>query len=165
MDIDALVARIEARRKELGLTAKGLLLAADVNQTYLRDLRKGKSRNPKADQLQRLAAVLGMSVHELLGSQAPGFAEPPPASTSTASLGDPGEDDRFAQLCEAVEQMLREEGMPHDLRNVVLLSRKLWPRITSLPAAVPFADRLDLTISERRSVVQRARRAIFDPDN
>ena len=48
-----------------GMSPKALSLAAGLNETYVRDLCMGKSRNPKTEQIERLAKVLGCSVNAL----------------------------------------------------------------------------------------------------
>jgi transcriptional regulator with XRE-family HTH domain len=65
---DALpVAReVYRRMAEAGLSQKSLAKLAGVNETYVRDLFRGKSKNPKGDQLLKLAAVLGCSVGDLI---------------------------------------------------------------------------------------------------
>ena len=48
-----------------GFGQKALALAADVNETYVRDLFKGKSKNPKNDQLSKIAKALGCTLSDL----------------------------------------------------------------------------------------------------
>jgi len=57
---------IERRMKALRLNRKQLSQKAGLNETFVRDLLNGKSKNPRGDSLAKLAAVLGCSVTDLL---------------------------------------------------------------------------------------------------
>lgn len=57
---------IHRRMIDANLGQKELAVKAGLNDTYARDLFKAKSGNPKSEQLQKLAAVLGCTVEELL---------------------------------------------------------------------------------------------------
>jgi transcriptional regulator with XRE-family HTH domain len=61
-----LARRIDARMKALGIGQKHLALRAGLNETYVRDILAGKSRNPLAAKLAQLATVLECDVAELL---------------------------------------------------------------------------------------------------
>lgn len=50
----------------LGLTQKSLAMKAGLNETYVRDLFKGKSLNPKGQHLAKLATALECSITDLL---------------------------------------------------------------------------------------------------
>jgi transcriptional regulator with XRE-family HTH domain len=60
-----------------GFTPKGLSLAAKLNETYVRDILKGKSRNPTNARLQKLAAALECRVADLTGELDPTDGGPP----------------------------------------------------------------------------------------
>jgi phage repressor protein C with HTH and peptisase S24 domain len=62
-----LVREIERRMVEAGLTQKALALKAGLNETAVRDIRIGRSRNPRAVTLARIAAALGVKPEELTG--------------------------------------------------------------------------------------------------
>ena len=47
---------------------KALALKAQVNETYVRDILKGKSRNPEAAKLARVAEALGVPAAALLNA-------------------------------------------------------------------------------------------------
>ena len=158
MDIEKLGRNVEARMLAKGMHAKGLSLAAGVNAAYVRDILKGRSRNPRTGHLAQIAAALGCTLGDLTGEVA-GMAEGT-ASWSGSSI-EADTDDDFAELSAAVEAMLAEEQMPTDTRTVAKLTRELWREITTLPRAMSFADRMALTISARRSIVKHARTAIF----
>lgn len=50
----------------LGLSQKALARKAGVGDTYVRDILKGKSRNPGGEKLECIAAVLGCTARDLL---------------------------------------------------------------------------------------------------
>lgn len=57
---------LERRMALLGLTQKALARNAGVGDTYVRDILKGKSRNPGGEKLERIAAILGCTARDLL---------------------------------------------------------------------------------------------------
>ncbi|MFT8953764.1 MAG: LexA family transcriptional regulator [Gluconobacter sp.] len=65
---DSFIARELRRRMDAkGFKQKALAIKADLNETYVRDILKGKSKNPEASKLARIAAALGCSSDDLLG--------------------------------------------------------------------------------------------------
>jgi transcriptional regulator with XRE-family HTH domain len=74
LSADALpVAReIHRRMVAAGLGQKSLAALAGVNETYIRDIFKARSLNPKWDQLSKVAAALGCTVSELTNPRPPG---------------------------------------------------------------------------------------------
>lgn len=61
------VAREVYRRMiDRGMGQKALALAAGLNETYARDLFTGRSQKPQAEQLQKIAAVLGCDLDDLM---------------------------------------------------------------------------------------------------
>jgi phage repressor protein C with HTH and peptisase S24 domain len=62
-----LVARLRQLMQEAGHTQKGLALKAELNETAVRDILIGKSRNPQYQTLSKLARVLGCDVADLTG--------------------------------------------------------------------------------------------------
>jgi transcriptional regulator with XRE-family HTH domain len=161
MDHNALVARIEQRMKELGLNAKSLARAAGLAETYVRDLREGRSTNPRVSHLLQLATALGLTLGELVGEEPRGFRESVNTAGFASATDNPDDDDRYGQVATAVEAMLQEEQAPHDAGTVGRMTRLVWRAIVALPARMPFEDRLNFTLSERRSIVKRARTAMF----
>lgn len=158
MDLDRLKAQLRERMKARGITAKRLSLAAGRGETYVRDLLQSRSHNPTIEGLQRLADVLGCTVAQLTGEAGSGFGEgaPPPFVSIEQD-----EADRFADVNARVEDMLRQEHMPHDPRTVSRLALEVWRDIQSIGRILPFEDRLEQALSARRSVVQHARTAMF----
>lgn len=49
---------LDKRMKEIGTNRKAVSRAAGLNETYLRDIIKGKSKNPTANRLDKIYAVL-----------------------------------------------------------------------------------------------------------
>jgi transcriptional regulator with XRE-family HTH domain len=68
MENEGTIARnVRLRMKARGLGQKALSLKADLNETYVRDILKGKSRNPRQEHLQKLALALECRVSDLTG--------------------------------------------------------------------------------------------------
>ncbi len=68
-----LVEELTRRMAEANFNQKSLARAAGLNETAVRDILIGKSRHPRHDTVQKLAAALGCSVGELIdpaGAQA-----------------------------------------------------------------------------------------------
>jgi phage repressor protein C with HTH and peptisase S24 domain len=57
---------VERRMLLLGMQQKHLARAAGLNETYVRDLIKGKSKNPRGEHLAKLAEALGCTVGDLM---------------------------------------------------------------------------------------------------
>src|SRR4051812_15377464 len=66
---------VHRRMVELGLSQKALSTSAGLNETYVRDLYKGKSRNPTTDKLSALAMALGCRIEDLTHPRRPGRDE------------------------------------------------------------------------------------------
>jgi transcriptional regulator with XRE-family HTH domain len=64
-DEGAIARNVRLRMEAKGLGPKALSLKADLNETYVRDILKGKSRNPRQAHLQKLAAALDCRVSDL----------------------------------------------------------------------------------------------------
>ncbi|WP_158258352.1 helix-turn-helix domain-containing protein [Rhodopila globiformis] len=54
------------RMVRAGMGQTALALKAGLNETYVRDLFKGRSLNPRTEQLKKLANALGCNMPELL---------------------------------------------------------------------------------------------------
>jgi len=61
-----LVQELIRRMQASGLNQKKLALKAGLNETAVRDIRKGKSKHPRHDTVEKLAHALGCSAIELL---------------------------------------------------------------------------------------------------
>lgn len=75
---DALAANVERLRAERGLSGRQLSTAAGLSPDAIRNLRKGRSRSPRARTIQRLADALGVPIQALYGS--------PPSVPASASV-------------------------------------------------------------------------------
>jgi transcriptional regulator with XRE-family HTH domain len=62
-----LQSELRRRMSEAGFNQKSLARAAKLNETAVRDILKGRSKNPRIDTLEALCRVLGCSVSELTG--------------------------------------------------------------------------------------------------
>jgi transcriptional regulator with XRE-family HTH domain len=71
-----LAREVYRRMNAKGLTKKALALRAGLGATYVHDLFRGKSRNPKGEQLARLADALGCSVSDLISHPVPPGSPP-----------------------------------------------------------------------------------------
>jgi len=56
---------------------KALAIGAGLNETYVRDLFSAKSKNPKTDQLQKLADFFGCRLEDLLTPGSASRDQPP----------------------------------------------------------------------------------------
>jgi phage repressor protein C with HTH and peptisase S24 domain len=56
---------VERRMKALELTPKSLSKKAGLNETYIRDILEGRSRNPRFDTLEKVAGALGCTLGDL----------------------------------------------------------------------------------------------------
>ena len=66
--LDAIIQReIRWRMKASGYNQKSLARAAELNETAIRDILKGRSRNPRIDTLKAIATVLQCTVNDLVG--------------------------------------------------------------------------------------------------
>ncbi len=73
-----LAAEIRHRMSALGLNPKRLSLSAGLNETYVRDIMKGRTRSPRTDTLGKIARALGCSRADLL----------PPAERAAEARGE-----------------------------------------------------------------------------
>ena len=124
-----------------------------------------RTANPTfpAHRIQDICAILGATPNELLG-------DGPAAAEAQAGLDDEAvagrlraEDEEFAEVSDAVLRMLREAGMPTDQRTIAIVAQRVWRDVRALGRQMPFAERLELTLSERRSAIEHKwREAIRD---
>lgn len=61
--------RIQSRLEATGLSANAASTFAGLGRDYVRDILRGKVKDPSADRLDRLAVTLGCSLAYLLGSE------------------------------------------------------------------------------------------------
>ena len=158
MNLDHLRAQLRQRMKARGITAKRLSLAAGRGETYVRDLLQARSHNPTLEGLQRMAEVLGCTVAELTGEAPAGLGEAAQAPFVSIQAD---EADSFVEVNVRVEDMLRDEQMPYDQRTVSRVALEVWRDIQAIRGLLPFAERLEQALAERRSIVRNARTALF----
>src|SRR5689334_7649933 len=84
-DATPLAHQVHKRMMELGISQKALALRAGLNQTYVRDLFTGHTRNPKYAHLEKLAQALGCEIADLY----PDPANPTSPTGPTGSASKP----------------------------------------------------------------------------
>jgi hypothetical protein len=116
-----------------------------------------------AHRIQDICAILGVTPNELLGD-GPGVRETQEGFDDAAVAARlRAEDEEFAEVSDAVLRMLREAGMPTDQRTIAIVAQRVWRDVRALGRQTPFTERLELTLSERRSAIERKwREAIRD---
>ena len=80
------VDRLKARMSAVGLNQRSLAVEAGLHEDRVRNILRGRSRNPRADTVDALAMVLGVSATWLLGQT--DTAKPPPPSAGIGEFGD-----------------------------------------------------------------------------
>lgn len=91
----SLIEELTRRMPEKGFTPKSLSLAAGLNETYVRDILVGKSKNPATSKVAKLADLLECTLEELSGRS--NAAKPEAAYDPTNPLGiAPAEEVRYA---------------------------------------------------------------------
>ena len=66
--LDVIIQReIRWRMEAAGQNQKSLARAAQLNETAIRDILKGRSKNPRIDTLKAIATVLECTVNDLIG--------------------------------------------------------------------------------------------------
>lgn len=79
--------RLEERAQEKGFNAYSLAKAACLTEDTVRDIIRGKVKDPGASKLAKIARVLGTTVEELLGAEVLGVV---PEVPDDPSPGEPG---------------------------------------------------------------------------
>lgn len=79
------VDRLKARMSAVGLNQRSLAVAAGLHEDRVRNILRGRSRNPRADTVDALAIALGVPATWLLGQT--DTARPPPLSGSVGESG------------------------------------------------------------------------------
>jgi phage repressor protein C with HTH and peptisase S24 domain len=93
---DTVSGRIDSRLYALGLTERQASLKAGVSDSFLRNIRKGKSQSPQADNMTALAALLGTSVEWILHGtgDAEAAAQLAPSAARSVAAAEPRPRDR-----------------------------------------------------------------------
>ncbi len=76
--------QIDRRMKLLGLNQRSLALKAKINDTGIRDILEGKSKNPRSDTLAKIAKALGCTTADLTGDK----PSPRVADANTVSVNE-----------------------------------------------------------------------------
>lgn len=61
--------RIQIRLKKLGKSERGASLEAGLSDSFLRNIREGKSSSPRIDTLEKIAEVLGTTTGWLISGE------------------------------------------------------------------------------------------------
>ena len=80
------VDRLKSRMSAVGLNQRSLAVAAGLHEDRVRNILRGRSRNPRADTVDALAVVLGVPATWLLG-QTDTAGLPPPSVSAVESGG------------------------------------------------------------------------------
>ncbi len=150
-----------------GLSRRQLAERLGITQQAVGQWLRAANPTFPAHRIRDICTVLGATPNELLGDAPDGRVV---AREVQSRLDDAGldqilrvEDEEFAEVCQAVLCMLREAGMPTDQRTIAIVAQKVWRDVRALGRGMAFAERLELTLSERRSAIERKwREAIRD---
>lgn len=115
---------------------------------------------PKGKRVARVAEELGVSLDWLLAGRG-GLSETPAPGAAFAWPEAGLSDDQTVDLAARLEQMLREEGMPADIRTVTRLLAITLRDVQAIAGRMPLAERIEFVLSERRSAIRRGRQAVF----
>lgn len=74
------VDRLKAHMSAIGLNQRSLAVTAGLHEDRVRNILRGRSRNPRADTVDALAMALGVPATWLLGQTDTAKPPPPPAS-------------------------------------------------------------------------------------
>lgn len=143
-----LAERLRRLRAASGLDAKALSRAAGLNETFVRDIEKGRTRSPSESNLRKLAAALRVPLTQLV-EPTPGLADPQQDFELPAPSGDMVEE--FAATQDAVATHLRAAKPRVSQREIARHALAVWHDLQNLPARMTFAQRLEFTMSEFRS--------------
>lgn len=83
--IQRLLEEIDARKAPLGLSDRALSIKAGLSSDFVRDLRRGQSRNPETKRLEAIASALGCTLDDLTGRGHSGVSEPSERANRSAS--------------------------------------------------------------------------------
>lgn len=129
--VSLILAAIDRRRAEdPDLSDRAVALKAGLGESYVRDMRRGKTRDPGTDNLRRIAAAIGADLESVL---------PRDGDAGSAVARDDGDTD-FALLEYAVQGLTRElkaKGRrlpPGKMANLILLTYQML-------RAIPHAER------------------------
>ncbi len=159
---------LERLMRERGLSRRQLAQRLGITQQAVGQWFRSTNPTFPAHRIQDICAILGATPNELLGDGLAGAG--PGVREAQGRLEDDAvserlraEDEEFAEVSHAVLRMLREAGMPTDQRTIAIVAQRVWRDVRALGRQMPFAERLELTLSERRSAIENKwREAIRD---
>lgn len=146
--------RLKEFRIRSGLSQEALADLAGLSFGYLSRIERWERPLSKKWAVA-LAPHLGTSWTTLMDEPATGFADattdlaPPPSE----QMIDPEE--AFAQIQEAVAEMLKAEHLPHAQADIARVSRMVERDMLALGRMRNFADGLEITLSEVASSLKR----------
>ena len=154
----------------LGISNAELARRLDVTRQQIGPLRSGQRLMGK-HWAERIAPVLGVTWWELLGAPGSGFADagaalaPPPGPRIIPEIiaSDPRDDLGYAELADAAEAMLAEEGETLSPRRFADLIHRLWQDFLDHPEDEPLAQRVAAVIEQRRRMIRAARSLALGP--
>jgi transcriptional regulator with XRE-family HTH domain len=152
---------LERLMAERGLSRRQLAQRLGITQQAVGQWFRPANPTFPAHRIQDICAILGTTPNELLGN-GPGVREAQVRfEDSNAADRLRAEDEEFAEVSDAVLRMLKEAGMPTDQRTIAILAQRVWRDVRALGRQMPFADRLELTLSERRSAIEQKWRDVI----
>lgn len=160
-------ARLLAARRKHGLTQVDLAVLmtrpgpgdATYDRGQVSSVETGRQRGGR-EFWEAAARVFNVGIdHFLMGTELP----PENVAERQQGISDAPMPDNALKLAEfgetaaRVEALLREERMGTDTRTIAENTALVWRSIQLRSGLLPFADRLELALSERRSVLARSR--------
>ncbi len=150
---------LERLMRERGLSRRQLAQRLGITQQAVGQWFRTANPTFPAHRIGDICAILGATPNELLGDGQGGAG--PGVREAQGRLDDAAvserlraEDEEFAEVSDAVLRMLREAGMPTDQRTIAIVAQRVWRDVRALGRQIPFAERLELTLSERRSAIE-----------
>jgi transcriptional regulator with XRE-family HTH domain len=107
-DLAVLIRNIDRRLGEKGISAKAASLEAGLSDSYISQLRTGKSGNPRLDQLAKLGDALGMTLSQMLDEA--GVAEGDPDRRAVFLAFDSGDPLARAMMVRLAKSLLGTAG-------------------------------------------------------
>lgn len=167
IDPNSPAARLIAARHKHGFTQVDLAVRmtrpgpgdATYDRGQVSSVETGRQRGGR-EFWEAVARVFNVGIdHFLMGADLP----PAGVAEGQQGIGDAPMPDNSLNLAEfgetaaRVEALLREERMGTDTRTIAENTALVWRAIQLRSGLLPFVDRLELALSERRSVLVRSR--------
>lgn len=143
-DREPLADLVRERRRDLTLTQAQLAKQAGVSRNFVVDIEAGRSTNPGAVSLERLANALGLPIQDLLGG-----AHPPPID-HVADPAPPTPTKALLQFCASDEFARR---VTHLATATACDEEKLAARLRQLLSILPTPRDDTLTKADYRATL------------